>query len=227
MKLLLFDIDGTLIDTGGAGSRSLNLSFEEIFSIKNAFKDITMAGKTDIQIMKEGIRKHNLPYNDKIIQKIVETYIKNLSIQINNNNKHIKPGVKDLLELLSRESSNYAIGLLTGNIEEGARIKLGAFGLNHYFPSGAFGSDSEDRNELLPIAVEKYKKILGIPIKFKDCIIIGDTPRDVYCAKPYGASCIAVATGPYSYGELLRTEADIVIKDLLDTRTVIKKIKEF
>jgi phosphoglycolate phosphatase-like HAD superfamily hydrolase len=227
MKLLLFDIDGTLVDTGGAGSRSLNISFEEIFSIKNAFKDITMAGKTDIQIMKEGIEKHNLPYDGSIISKIIDRYIKNLAIQINNNNKHIKPGIKELLEFLLQEKSDYAIGLLTGNIEEGARIKLGAFGLNHYFPLGAFGSDDEDRNKLLPIAIEKYRKILGLSIKFKDCIVIGDTPRDVYCAKPYGAKCIAVATGPYSYNELLKTGADIVMKDLSDTTDVIKKIKEF
>lgn len=225
MKLLLFDIDGTLIDTGGAGSRSLNISFKELFSIKDAFKDINMAGKTDIQIMKEGMMRHGIPQDESVIRKIIETYIKNLSIQIKNNNKHLKPGIKTLLELLSK--SNYAIGLLTGNIEKGARIKLEPFGLNKYFSTGAFGSDHEDRNKLLPIAIERYDKILKKKINFKDCIIIGDTPRDVYCAKPYGARCIAVSTGPYSYSSLLEAGADFVMKDLSDVNTFLNKIKEF
>jgi phosphoglycolate phosphatase-like HAD superfamily hydrolase len=226
MKLLLFDIDGTLIDTGGAGSRSLNISFEELFSIKEAFKDISMAGKTDIQIMKEGMIKHQISYQDSILTKIINTYIKNLSIQMNNNNKHLKPGIKNLLQILSQKN-DFAIGLLTGNIEKGARIKLEPFGLNQYFPSGAFGSDHEDRNRLLPIAVERFTKIVKRNINFRDCIIIGDTPRDVYCAKPYGARCIAVSTGPYSYDSLIKSGADFVMKDLSDTITFLNKIKEF
>lgn len=227
MKLLLFDIDGTLIDTGGAGSRSLNISFEELFSIKDAFKDITMAGKTDIQIMKEGIFKHNLPYSEDILSKIVDTYIKNLSIEIRNNNKHLKPGIINLLDTLSKNNGDYALGLLTGNIERGARIKLEPFGLNRYFSTGAFGSDHEDRNKLLPIAVERYIRIAGKNIDYKDCIIIGDTPRDVQCAKPYGARCVAVSTGPYSYSSLLETGADFVMKDLSDVNIFLNKIKEF
>lgn len=226
MKLLLFDIDGTLIDTGGAGSRSLNITFEELFSIKNAFIDISMAGKTDIQIMKEGIAKYNLPYEKDILIKIVDTYIRNLSIQIRNNNRHIKPGVRELLELLSLQNGNYSIGLLTGNIEKGARIKLEPFNLNQYFRSGAFGSDDEDRNKLLPIATERYTRILNKPVKFEECIIVGDTPRDVYCAKPYGAKCIGVATGPYSYDALLKAGADFVMKDLSDINTFLRKIEE-
>jgi len=106
------------------------------------------------------------------------------------------------------------MGLLTGNIEKGARIKLEAFSLNSYFPSGAFGSDHEDRRFLLPIALRRFSKIFKTEISFNQCIIIGDTPRDVECAKPYGAKVIAVATGPYSEEELIKTEADLVVRDL-------------
>ncbi len=226
MRLLLFDIDGTLIDTGGAGSRALNISFKELFSIDNAFEGIKMAGKTDIQIMKEGLQRHYIPINQDIIFKISDTYIKNLSIEMRNNNRHLKPCVKDILDFLSYHKRDYALGLLTGNIERGARIKLNPFGLNQYFPSGAFGDDNEDRNKLLPFAVERYNKIFGTNIRFKDCIIIGDTPLDVHCAKPYGAKTIAVATGPYSYENLLKTGADFVMKDLSDVDTFLKKIKE-
>lgn len=226
MKLILFDIDGTLIDSGGAGTLSLNLAFKELFSIDNAFEGISMAGKTDIQIIKEGIVKHNLPSNNGLIPAIVNAYIKNLMIEINNDKKHIKPGINKALESISKQNSNYQLGLLTGNIKQGAQIKLKPFGLNRYFPSGAFGSDDEDRNKLLPIALDRFKTILNREINFKDCIIIGDTPLDVYCAKPYGASCIAVATGHYPISSLIRAGADIVMEDLSDTDAFLKAIME-
>ena len=225
MKLILFDIDGTLIDSGGAGTRSLALAFKELFSIDNAFEGISMAGKTDIQIMKEGIAKHNLPSNNGILFAIINAYIKNLIIEMNNDKRHIKPGIKETLKMLITGNSNYQVVLLTGNIEQGARIKLEPFDLNRYFPSGAFGSDDEDRNKLLPIAVKRFKSISGKEINFRDCIIIGDTPRDVYCAKPYGASCIAVATGPYSANSLIEAGADVVMEDLSDIDAFLKAIK--
>ena len=111
----------------------------------------------------------------------------------------------------------YQVGLLTGNFEQGARIKLGAFGLNEYFATGAFGSDNEDRNKLLPIAVERFNILSGRDIDFTDCVIIGDTPRDVMCARPYNAICIAVATGPYAARSLVAAGADVVVEDLSDT----------
>jgi len=226
LKLILFDIDGTIIDSGGAGTRSLNLAFKELFSIDNAFKGIAMAGKTDIQIVKEGIARYNLPLENGILSEVINSYLKNLVREMNNDKRHIKPGIKEALEMLISKNSDYQIGLLTGNIEQGARIKLDPFGLNQYFPSGAFGSDDEDRNKLLPIAIERFGNISGKRINFKDCIIVGDTPRDVYCAKPYGAYCIAVATGQYSFNSLIKAGADLVMKDLSDTTAFLKAINK-
>jgi phosphoglycolate phosphatase-like HAD superfamily hydrolase len=184
----------------------------------------------------------------------VKAYLKHLGVQIHNNRRRLKPGVQDLLDTLSRRP-DCRLGLLTGNLAEGARIKLGAFGLNKYFsldgaenavkgsqtpiqpggeihlgnpdgkgdcdpergdrvPFGAFGSDDEDRNVLLPIAVERLRDLTGIRVGYADCVVIGDTPRDVRCAKPYGAVSVAVATGGYSMEELREAGADMVMEDL-------------
>ena len=125
----------------------------------------------------------------------------------------VKPGVNELLYHLNG-AKGFHLGLLTGNIKKGARIKLSAFDLNGYFPFGAFGDDNEDRNELLPIAVEKFRKMTNMNISFSDCVVIGDTPKDVHCSRPFGATAIAVSTGPYSYDSLLETGADYVLGDL-------------
>ncbi|TNF54311.1 HAD family hydrolase [bacterium] len=219
-KLILFDIDGTLIHTGGAGTRSLDKAFLKLFGIKDAFQGYSMAGKTDRQIMRDGLKLHALPHMDGNIDALVKGYIESLRTEINNPGRRFQPGIKDVLDLLKREG--YPLGLLTGNLEEGARIKLEPFGLNEYFPDGAFGSDHEDRDMLLPIAIEKFSR-RGFQFAPKECVVIGDTPRDVKCAKVHGAPCIAVATGPYSREDLLATDADVVFDTLED----IEKCMEF
>jgi len=223
-KLVLFDIDGTLIDPGGAGRKSLGHTFNELFNIRDAFGRIKMAGKTDIKIIKEGLTAHGLSSDDHNLPSILSVYLKHLRTEILNKEKHINPGVVELLNTL-KEMDGYWLGLLTGNIEPGARIKLGAFDLNAYFSVGAFGDDDENRNHLLPIAIEKFRKMTDIRINSHDCIVIGDTPSDVLCAKPYGAVSIAVSTGPYSYDALLETEANYVLKDLSCAMDVIRKIR--
>jgi phosphoglycolate phosphatase len=219
-RFVLFDIDGTLIDPGGAGRRSVTRAFHEIFSIREAFAGAMMAGKTDIRIMKEGLARHGLPTDDGILSSIVSRYVAILQGEITNPRGHIHPGVVELLGAL-RETDGYRLGLLTGNIERGARIKLEAFNLNGYFPVGAFGDDSEDRNNLLPIALEKLRTMTGIDIGYNDCIVVGDTPLDVACSKPFGAISVAVATGPYGYESLLETGADYVLEDLSDAMEII------
>ena len=218
MRLILFDIDGTLIDSGGAGVRSLDLAFREMFSIDKGFDGISMAGKTDTQIIKEGLTKHGLSANGNI-EKIIIGYLKHLQREINNNKKHVKPGIHDLLMQLKRKNHS-GLGLLTGNLEQGARIKLEPFGLNEYFPSGAFGSDDEDRNNLLPFAVNRFEVLLQRKIEIDSCVVVGDTPRDVECAHIYGALCIGVATGPYSLDALIDAGAGYVFEDLSDFQAI-------
>ncbi len=220
MHLILFDIDGTLIDSGGAGTRSLDLAFEKLFSVENAFNDISMAGKTDAQIMKEGLTRHGIAV-DGNLNILVDTYLSHLQKEINNDRRHVKPGVYGLLERLSLVKG-IGLGLLTGNLELGARIKLEPFSLNKYFPAGAFGSDDEDRDKLLPIAIKRFEKLYRAKISFHDCVVIGDTPRDVYCSKPYGAMAIGVATGPYSIDTLKQAGADHVFENLSDHSDILQ-----
>ena len=220
MRLVLFDIDGTLIDSGGAGVRSLDLALKDLFSIENGFHGISMAGKTDTQIIKEGIMKHGISA-DGTIDAVIKAYLNYLRREINNDRKHVKPGIYEVLEEL-KPLQDLGLGLLTGNIEEGARIKLEPFRLNEYFPAGAFGSDDEDRNNLLPIAVKRFEELFQQKIEADNCIIVGDTPRDVECAHIYGAMCIAVATGPYSYDDLIEAGADYVVHDLSDRNALLQ-----
>ncbi|MFO8163991.1 MAG: HAD family hydrolase [Thermodesulfobacteriota bacterium] len=219
-RFVLFDIDGTLIDPGGAGRRSVTQAFYEVLSIHEAFAGMSLAGKTDIQIMKEGLARHGFSASDGVLSSVVSRYLEILQEEISNPKGRIHPGVVELLKAL-RETHRYWLGLLTGNIRRGARIKLGRFNLNGYFPVGAFGDDSEDRNKLLPIAVERLRAMAGIDIGYSDCIVVGDTPLDVACAKPFGAIAVAVATGPYGYDSLLETGADYVLKDLSDAMEII------
>jgi len=200
----------------------MNLAFRELFSVESAFHGIKMAGRTDLQIMKEALTEQGITLNGNL-NLIIDTYLKHLKREINNNGKHLKPGIPNLLESLSRNSS-VQLGLLTGNIEEGARIKLEAFGLNNYFRFGAFGSDDEDRNKLLPIAKDRFEKLYSSKINFKDCVVIGDTPRDVYCAKPYGAMAVGVATGPFPSEKLKDAGADYTFENFSEHSNLLQML---
>ncbi len=222
-KLILFDIDGTLVHTGGAGTLSMNKAFFEHFGIQDAFKNVLMAGKTDRQIMREGLIFHSLPYMDGNVELLVKGYLQNLRVEINNPRRKLQPGIIEVLNVLRGREA--VLGLLTGNLEQGAKIKLEAFNLNEYFLDGAFGSDHEDRDRLLPVALEKFSR-RGLSFSPGDCIVVGDTPLDVQCARIHGARCLAVATGPYTKEQLLNTDADIVFDTLEDIDRCMKFIME-
>jgi len=220
MRLILFDIDGTLIDSGGAGVRALDFALKELFAVEDGFHGISMAGKTDPSIMREGLIKHGLSA-DGNLEKVMAAYLRHLRQEIQNDRKQIKPGIYEALGKL-QSKADLSLGLLTGNIEQGARIKLEPFQLNTYFPTGAFGSDDEDRNMLLPVAVTRYETLFSHTIRIEECIVVGDTARDVECAQIYGAACFAVATGPYSVDDLRDAGADYVVEDLSDPAPLLQ-----
>jgi phosphoglycolate phosphatase-like HAD superfamily hydrolase len=219
-KFVLFDIDGTLVGIDGAGGRSLNRALLELTGIPCGFRGINFAGKTDSQIIREGLNKLSLSDEKGLRQNLMDLYLAYLREELPRGKAHVKVGVERLLRALSGSEGVY-LGLLTGNVETGARLKLNPFGLNQFFPTGAFGSDSEDRNLLLPIAVKRLQESESISVSYERCVVIGDTPRDVECAKVHGSSCVAVATGTYSLEELEKTEADFVIPDLSNTGLIL------
>ena len=224
VTFILFDIDGTLVSLDGAGSRSLNRAMEELLQVIDGFRDIDFAGKTDLQIIREGLGTLGLADRNDLLHSLLDRYLVHLRAEVSTGRGHVKNGVRELLSALQDVQGVY-LGLLTGNAETGARLKLEPFGLNRYFPVGAFGSDSEDRNLLLPIAVQRLQELESISVSHDRCVVIGDTPKDVECAHVHGASAIAVATGTYPLKELEKTEAELVIADLSDTKKIVDWIR--
>jgi phosphoglycolate phosphatase-like HAD superfamily hydrolase len=222
-KFILFDIDQTLLESGGGGLSAMTKAFEKITGISNGFNGISYAGKTDPQIMREALVAHGVSANGNILKRLIEVYLRYFPKEMAIKGGRVKPGVTELVERIHQRRDRH-LGLLTGNVEKGARIKLGHFGLNKYFSLGAFGSDSEDRNSLLPIAVERFRQRTGMPVTYSNCIVVGDTPRDVECARVHGSACIGVATGSYSLSDLNMADADLVVEDLTDTEAILEWI---
>ena len=219
-KLVLFDIDGTLVLTGGAGLRAMNRAIEETLGHADGLDGIPLAGRTDWSILVDAAGRVGREVDDQLLRVLRDRYITNLAVEIQHPGKGTKavmPGVRELLDELAVRDDVF-VGLLTGNFEEGARIKLGHFDLWRYFACGAFGGDSADRNALVPFAVERAQQC-GLPqIATADVLVVGDTPHDVACAHAAGAVPVAVATGGYTVEQLRASGSDIVFPDLSDTR---------
>jgi len=215
VKLLLFDIDQTLINSGGAGLRALDRACLQLFGIPNAMQDIHPHGKTDPAIAREilRVRLNKTAAESGQIESILELYLSFLKDEVRlSPNYRVLPGILSVLDqVLSRE--DVLIGLATGNIELGARIKLDRGKLNQYFAFGGFGSDAEDRSELVRTAAAKGAARAGKPISPSDTYVIGDTPLDIDAGKRAGFKTVGVATGSYSIEELLDSGATVAIPD--------------
>jgi phosphoglycolate phosphatase len=225
-SVLLFDIDGTLVLTGGASSRAMTHAFEDVFGIPNGFATVAFGGRTDAWLLSQALGVHAIHPGASDLQRFNELYSAYLSREIEQpgSRKGIMPGVRALLERLARRPETY-LALLTGNTEIGARLKLRYFGLAQFFRCGAFGDDTLDRNQLLPAAIAKVRACGGPVVAPSQVVVIGDTPLDVACAAAGGARSIAVATGNYSAAELQAAGADVVFETFAETNAVLKEIE--
>lgn len=221
-KLILFDIDGTLVLTGGAGGRAMARAFDEVFGFSNGLGSISMAGRTDAWIVSQMIAEHGLASDTARLKQFHDVYVTHLLREVHEPGpqKGILPGVNPLLEVLAGRDDVY-LALLTGNFHRGAQIKLEYFNLWHYFPTGAFGDDSHDRNGLLWKALANVEAAGGPKVRPSEVAIVGDTPLDVAVAVAGGARCLGVATGSYDVDTLLESGADHALLDLTDRRAVV------
>ena len=223
-KLVLFDIDGTLVLTGGAGLRAMNRVVEEVFGRADGLADIPVAGRTDWAILTDAASRSGAALDGPLLTDLQHRYLSHLAGEIGRRGqgrRGVMPGVREILDRLDVRS-DVLVGLLTGNFEEGARLKLEHFGLWRYFRCGAFGGDAADRNALVPVAVGRARMCGLAEIPASDVLVIGDTPHDVMCAHAAGATAIAVATGSSTLEELRATGAEHVFQDLGDTEAFLK-----
>lgn len=219
MKLLLFDVDGTLIRLDGAGLRSLDKTFYDVFNIKDIAFKVQFAGKTDPAIYDDILAIAGLDSSLIEIRKheIKERFLQHLDYELTQITYNpIIPGINEYLEINSKKKDRI-IGLLTGNIEEGAYKKIATADLNKYIKFGSFGSDSKIRSDLVEIAVNRAKTKFNISsIDKNDIFVIGDTPLDIKCAKDNKVISVAVATGKYTFDELQKYKPDYCLKNIME-----------
>ncbi len=208
-RLLLFDIDCTLVDTGGAGMAALKEAACELFGAEGP--ELDLAGSTDSGIVR-GMLDHF--GSDLALEEFYRTYLTKLEPNLAAFEGRVLPGVRELLDWLGK--SGATLGLLTGNIAAGAKAKIDYYGLAGYFPIevGAYGDDHHDRNLLGPVALQRARDVHGVDFQAGRAVVIGDTPKDIACGKAMGAATLAVATGGFSTSELREHGADLAVSDL-------------
>jgi phosphoglycolate phosphatase len=221
--IVLFDIDGTLVLTGGAGRRAMTLAFHDLFGIPDAFAHVAMAGRTDAWVFSQAVAAHAQAAAAQALAEFRDRYLEHLAVELDRPapGKEVMPGVRPLLDELAGRPDVY-LGLVTGNFEQGARLKLEHFDLWRYFRTGAFGDIAHDRTELVQDALARIQAQGGPEASRRPVVVVvGDTPFDVACAVATGARSIAVATGGFSVRDLEAAGATIAFPDLGDTRAVI------
>jgi phosphoglycolate phosphatase len=222
-KLILWDIDGTILRTNRAGIVALTRAFEKLFGREPDMSTVEVAGRTDKWISARMLESNGLLVSHENVHSLVDTYLTLLPEELSTKPGRVLPGVKALLDTL-RERPDVVQGLLTGNVERGARIKLEHYAVWHYFEFGAFGDDSALRNELGPHALRRAGERHSIQFLPAKTFVIGDTPHDIECGKVIGACTIGVATGAYSVEQLKAHAPTAVLADFSDPTAFLEVI---
>jgi phosphoglycolate phosphatase len=215
MHVILFDIDGTLISTGGAGKAALEAVLASEFGIGNLIERLSLSGRTDRAIISDLFDLYGIDESPDNWQRLREGYLRHLPACLGRVRGQVLPGVVELLEML-RGRPHTAVGLLTGNLRAGARAKLEHYGLLHHFAFGGYGDDHLDRDDVAREAWAEVRRQFNGTVPAERVWVVGDTPLDVRCARAIGAKAVAVATGWHSHDELARAQPDLLLGDLSD-----------
>jgi phosphoglycolate phosphatase-like HAD superfamily hydrolase len=220
-RLYLFDIDGTLIATGGAGSTAMRAAFNALWRIEDGFVGVEFSGRTDRAILRDALRASALDNGafPEDLRRFKRAYFRRLPSILRALKGQVLPGVAELLDRLQADDGAF-VALGTGNFRGGAALKLGHYGLDHYFATGGFGDTTEERPTLIAQALAASKRCFG---RFDVAFVIGDTPHDVRAAKANGVIAVGVATGTSSQDELAAAGADIVLPDLSDASALLPR----
>jgi len=211
MRVLLFDIDGTLIRSGGAGKAAMEEGLKSAFGIREIFDTVSYSGRTDPGISRELLELHGIEPNEMNLERLKSAYLSHLPAKLRENGGNILPGVADILQLDRRGT---AVGLLTGNIRAGAEIKLRHFDLWHHFAFGGFADGYPSRNDVARHALNVAETHLAMKVEPSRVWVIGDTPLDVECARSIGARAVLVGTGWHTHDELVDSKPDYLLPDL-------------
>ena len=217
--LLLFDVDGTLINSG-AGRKAFNRAFEQRFGIREATHEVDMAGRTDPAIYGDVCAKFGL--DPATFDSWKAEFLFHLAAALRDEPGCILPGVKALVEACHHDPE-FTLALGTGNVEEGARLKLAPHGLNPFFPTGGYGTDGATRADLIAAGIQKAERLVGRP--FDRVAVIGDTPHDVACGKANGCLTVAVATGRHSLDDLATARPDILLPNFAEAEQTLAHFK--
>lgn len=212
MKAILFDIDGTLVHSGGAGGQALKDALASEFGVQEP-AEVSLHGCTDRGIARDYFLAHGIVAGEENWRRFCLAYLRQLPLHLPLRQGRVLPGVALLLERLATRE-DVALGLLTGNVREGARLKLEFFRLFHYFRFGGFGDLHPERDDVAREALDAARSHLGDGLSGEDVVVIGDTPLDVRCARAIGAVAVAVATGGHTRDELAAARPDLVCDDL-------------
>jgi phosphoglycolate phosphatase len=214
VRLVLFDIDGTLVRTGGAGVKAFARTFATEFNTADGFERLQFAGRTDLSLVREFFGFHGIPLTPENLQRFFDRYAFWLDHLIQDSKTELCPGVWTFIRDLQALPQPPLLGLLTGNIRLGAEIKLRHFDLWEVFQTGGFADDHEERGQIAAVARQRGSRILGEDLRGDQVVVIGDTPLDIRCARAIGAKALAVATGGAQLEELREHRPDWAIPDL-------------
>jgi len=214
MEAVLFDIDGTLIRTGGAGVRAFARAAAEVHGLPGGTAHMVFHGRTDTSLVREYLRHHGLEETGAEMGRFLDAYLGLLDGMLAEHAGETCPGVWEFIEGCRRLERPPLLGLLTGNVRRGAELKLRAHGLWEVCETGGYGDDHEDRDEVAAGALRRVVERRGRPVRPEDVLVVGDTPRDIQCARAIGAKVLAVATGAFGVEELAAHGPDWAARDL-------------